>query len=58
MSPSLGILQHYAEFDTCTIVMLEKLFGVKSFGVSIDHLACHQAILFVSSSELGLPFVV
>jgi hypothetical protein len=58
MSPSLGILQHYAEFDTCTIATLERLLGVKSFGVSIDHLACRQTIFFVFSGELGLPFVV
>jgi hypothetical protein len=36
----LGILQQYIEFNVCTIIMLEKLFGVKSFGGSIDHLAC------------------
>jgi hypothetical protein len=27
MFPSLGTLQHYAEFDIRTIAMLEKLFG-------------------------------
>ncbi len=27
MFPSLSTLQHYAEFDICTIAMLEKLFG-------------------------------
>ncbi len=37
MFPSLGILQHYIEFDTSTIATLEKLFGVGSFGCSIGH---------------------
>jgi hypothetical protein len=37
--PSLGILQHYVEFDIHTIVMLEKLLGVGSFGGSTGHLA-------------------
>jgi hypothetical protein len=41
MFSSLGILQQYAEFDTCTITTLEKLFGVGSFGGFIDHLAHH-----------------
>jgi hypothetical protein len=31
MCPFLGILQHYIEFDICTIVMLEKLLGVINF---------------------------
>jgi hypothetical protein len=39
MFPSLGILQHYVEFDIHTIVMLEKLLGVGSFGGSTGHLA-------------------
>jgi hypothetical protein len=28
MFPFLNILQHYVKFDTCTITMVEKLFGV------------------------------
>jgi hypothetical protein len=39
MFPFLGILEHYAEFDICTITMLEKLYGVGSFGGFINHLA-------------------
>jgi hypothetical protein len=38
--------------------MLKKLFGVKSFIVSIDHLARHQAIFHVSLGRLGFPFAV
>jgi hypothetical protein len=38
MFPSLGVLQHYVEFDICTITMLEKLFGAGAFGGSIGHL--------------------
>jgi hypothetical protein len=30
--PFPSILYHYVEFDICTIVMFEKLFGVKSLG--------------------------
>jgi hypothetical protein len=51
------ILQHYAEFDIHTIATLEKLLGVGSFGDSMNHLACCQAI-FVFSSTLSLPYVV
>jgi hypothetical protein len=58
MFPSLGILQHYVEFNTCTIVTLEKLFGVKSFGGYIGHLVCCQTTLITFSGKLGLPFVV
>jgi len=36
-SPS--ILQLYIKFDTCTIVTLEKLLNVGSFGGFISHLA-------------------
>ncbi len=40
--PSPCILQHCAKFNICTIVMLEKLLGVGSIGVFIDHLIHHQ----------------
>ncbi len=56
--PSLGILQLYAKFDSCTIIMLEKLFGARFFGGSIDHPICHQAIFPISSNEHNLPFIV
>jgi hypothetical protein len=36
---SLGILQHYVVYDSCTIVTLEKLLGVGSFGTIAGHLA-------------------
>jgi hypothetical protein len=39
MFPSLGILQHYIEFDTHTIVTFKKLLGEGSFNGSISHLA-------------------
>jgi hypothetical protein len=39
--PSPCILQHYAEFDIHTINALENIFGVRYFGGSISHLACH-----------------
>ncbi len=38
MFPSLSILQHYAEFNTCTIVTLQKLLGAGFFGGSVGHL--------------------
>jgi hypothetical protein len=47
MFPSPGILQHYIEFDTHTINMLEKLLGGIFLGISISHLARHQTIFFV-----------
>jgi uncharacterized membrane protein len=31
MFPSLGILQHYVEFNIRTIIMLERLFGAINF---------------------------
>jgi hypothetical protein len=31
MFPSLGILQHYVEFNIRTIVMLERLLGLINF---------------------------
>jgi len=37
---------------------LEKFLGVGSFGGFIDHLVCHQAILFASLGGLGFLFVV
>jgi hypothetical protein len=58
MFPSLGILQHYVEFDIHTIATLEKLLGVGPFNGSIGHLVRHQAIFPISSSKLGLPFMV
>jgi hypothetical protein len=58
MFPFLSILQHYAEFNICTITTLEKLFGVGSFGVFIGHLTCHQAILLVFLGKLGFLFII
>ncbi len=58
MFPSLGILQHYAEFDTRIKILWEKLLGTRSFGGFIGHLVRCQAIFLVSSSGFGLPFVV
>ncbi len=58
MFPSLGILQHYVEFDIHIVVTLEKLLGVGFFGGSIGHLVCCQATFLVSSGELSLPFMV
>ncbi len=43
---------------TCTIVMLEKLLGARSFGGSINHLACRQAILLAYLGEFDLPFII
>jgi len=54
MFQSLGILQHYTKFDTCTITSLEKLLGAGSYGGYINHLTCHHAILLVSSSGFGI----
>jgi hypothetical protein len=56
--PSLGILQHYVEFNIHTIVMLQKLFGARSFGGFINHPAHRQAILPPSLGKLNLLFVV
>jgi hypothetical protein len=55
---SLGILQHYANFNTCTIVILKKLLGARSFGGSINHLACCQATLPASPNRFNLPSIV
>ncbi len=38
--------------------MLEKLFGAGSFGGSISHLVCHQAILPASLGKFNLPSIV
>ncbi len=51
-------LQHYIEFDIHTIIMLEKLFGAKSFGGSINHLLRHEAIIFASSNKFGFPSII
>ncbi len=58
MFPFLGILEHYVEFNINTIVTLEKLFGVRSFGGSIDHSDHHQYIFPVFLGKLGLPSVI
>jgi len=58
MFPSLNILQHYIEFDIFSIISLEKLFDVRSFGGFIGHLICHQATFFVSLGELNFLSVV
>jgi len=58
MFPFPCILQHYTEFDTHAIIMLEMLLGAGSFGGSISPLTCRHATLLASSSKLGLPFVV
>ncbi len=55
MFPSPGILQHYAKFESHTIIMLEKVFGVGSFNGSIDHLAhCHAILIFFRVSLASL----
>jgi hypothetical protein len=43
---------------TCIIVMLEKLLGAKSFGGSINHLACRQAILLAYLGGFDLLFII
>jgi hypothetical protein len=58
MFPSLNILQQYFKFDTCTILTLEKLFGVRSFGGFINHLACHQTTLLASLGGFNFPSIV
>jgi hypothetical protein len=55
---SLCILQQYTKFDVHTIAMLEKLLRSRSFGTTMDHLACHQVIIFVLSKGLGLSSTV
>jgi hypothetical protein len=56
--PFLNILQHYTKFNTCTIVMLEKLRGGRSFGGFIGHLTHHQTTFLISLSKFGLLFIV
>jgi len=51
-------LQHFVEFDTCTIAMLEKLLGARYFGGFIGPLIRHHATFFTSSSTLSLLFAV
>jgi hypothetical protein len=58
MFPTLGILQHYAKFNTCTTITLKKLLGAKSFHGFIGHLTCHQIIFLVFSGGLSLLFVI
>jgi hypothetical protein len=58
MFPSPSILQHYVKFNIPTITMLEKLFGVGSFGSFTNHLTCHQTILLVFSNEFNLLSIV
>jgi hypothetical protein len=53
-----SILQHYIKFNTCTIAMLGKLLGARSFGGFINHLAHHQATLLISLGKLGLIFII
>jgi hypothetical protein len=57
MFPSPSILQHYDEFNTHTIITLEKLLGAGSFGGFIGCLACHL-ILLAFSNGLGLFSIV
>jgi hypothetical protein len=58
MFPYLNILQHYVKFNIHTIIMLEKLLGVGSFGGYIDHLTHCQTIflLFQAGSTSFLWF--
>jgi hypothetical protein len=36
-----NILQHHVDFDTHTIVALEKVFGARFFGGSMNYLVQH-----------------
>jgi hypothetical protein len=58
MFTSPNILQHYTKFDIHSIITLEKLLGVGSFGGFIGHLAFCQATLLVFSNKFGLPLRV
>jgi len=58
MFPSPGILQHYVKFNTRTLITLEKLLGVRSFGGSNGYLAHCQTTLIVSLGDLGFLFLV
>jgi hypothetical protein len=55
---SPNIIQHYVKFNLHTIVTLEKLLGMGSFGTIMDHLVCHQVILPISLRGISLPLVV
>jgi hypothetical protein len=56
--PSPSTLQHYAKFDIHTIVVLEKLLDVRTFGGFIGHLAHPQTTFIAFSNGLGFLFVV
>jgi hypothetical protein len=58
MFPSLSILQHHVKFNICTITMLEKILGARSFGGSINHLTHFQTTFHASSSELNFPSII
>ncbi len=58
MFPSPCILQHYFEFNIHTIVMLQNLLDAGSFGGSISHLICHQAILLTFLNKFNFPSIV
>ncbi len=58
MFPSLSILQHYAEFNTCTIVTLQKLLGAGFFGGSVGHLVHCQTTILVFLDRVGLSSMV
>jgi hypothetical protein len=58
MFPSLGILQHYAKFNTCTTITFKKLLGVESFNGFIGHLIRHQTIIPTFSGGFGLLSVI
>jgi len=44
---SPNIVQHYGKFDLHAITMLEKLSGMGSFGIIMDHLVCHQKSFYL-----------
>jgi len=50
---SLSILHHYFEFNTYTIITLEKLIGVGSIDGSINHLIHGHATFLVSFLPLS-----
>jgi hypothetical protein len=58
MFPSLGIFQHYVEFNIHTITRLEKLLGAGSFGGYINHLVCHQATALTFSGKFNFLSIV
>jgi len=53
---SSSILQYYIKFDSCTIVMLEKLLGIRFFNIMVGHLVCCQITL--PTSLKGLRFLL